>query len=212
MKTWEQVVNAIHDDLFSEKHEVINENAKSLDEMYSKEYVEFAHEVEYYLNVGLKEIGAKQLEFVYSGYRFNLFFEYENNEYLIDLSRWGGYCTIYAIPENLDKTNCHYFYGYKHRDINFCNVLNPKELFKNIKLPKHAKYKVGDLVYINKKILKTYYGTYHKHRLCNVYKIIKVSYKSNAVWYSLQDIKQEKPDNYFDSYAETNLTKFEGGI
>ena len=212
MKTWEQIVNAIHDDLFSEKHEVINENAKSLDEMYRKEYVEFAHEVEYYLNVGLKEIGAKQLEFVYSGYKFNLYFEYKDNEYVIDLSRWGGYCTIYAIPEGLDKANHHYFYGYKHRDISFCSVLDPKELFKNIKLPKHAKYKVGDLIYINSNIRKGHYKSYYKNHLNIVYKIIKVCYRSNAIWYDVQDIKKDKPDQYPDSFAETNVTKFEGGI
>lgn len=211
MKTWKQVLKAINDDLYIDKYEPINPKAKSPDAMYPKEFVEFAHEVEHYLKIGLNEINAKPYHYDYTGYRFYLYFKIDNNNYVISLGRYSTYCTIYALPDTISFGQC-YFYGYKHRDIDILNVTDPKNLFKNLTLPKHAKYKIGDLVYINKKILKTWYGVYHKNCLRTIYKIIKVSYKSNAVWYSVQDIEKEKPDNYPDSYAETNLTKFEGGV
>lgn len=212
MKTWQQVLQAIDGDLYYGKHEIINPKAKSSDAMYPKEFVEFAHEVEHYLSIGLSGINTKPYHYDYTGYRFYLYFKIDNNNYVISLSRYGTYCTIYALPDTITLGE-RYFYGYKHRDIEILHVTDPKDLFKNVALPKHAKYKVGDLVYVSPKIRKTYYGSYsYKKHKNTIYKIIRVDYKSNAVWYSIEDIDAVKPAKYPDEFAETNLVKFIEGI
>lgn len=213
MRTFDQVMNALFDDLFDENHDIINEKEKDLDKRYPKEYVEFAHEVEYYFNIGLKFINAKVIKFYFSGYNFCFFFELADSFYTLSVSRWGGYCTLYAIPEDSQNKPFDYLYGYKHTEISLKGKLTPEDLFRVIKLPRHARYKVGDLVYISPKIRKTFYGRYSYNKYKNtIYKIIGVDYKSNAVWYSIEDIDAVKPAKYPDTFAETNLVKFNGGV
>ena len=213
MRTFTQVINALFDDLFEENHEVINEQEEDPDKKYPKEFVEFAHEVEHYVDIGLKFINAKIIKFSFSGYNFCFLVELDNKLYTLVISRWGGYCTLYAIPKNKKDKPFEYVYNYKHTEISLRGKSIPEDLFRVIKLPNHAKYEVGDLVYISSRIRKTYYGMYsYKKHMNIVYKIVKVYYKSNAVWYAVEDINAVKPASYPDEFAETNLIKIKGGI
>lgn len=213
MRTFDQVMNALFDDLFRENHDTLNYEEQDPDKKYPKEFVEFAHEIEHYFNIGLKFINAKIIKFHFSGYEFYFFFELAGNFYTLSVSRWGGTSTLYAVPETEHNKPFDSLYGYKHTSISLKGKLTPEDLFKVITLPRHARYKIGDLVYINPKIRRTFYGsyTYNNHRN-TIYKIIGVDYKSSAVWYSIEDIEAVKPAKYPDTFAETNLVKFNGGV
>lgn len=213
MRTFDQVMNALFDNLFKENHDILNYEELDPDKRYPKEFVEFAHEIEHYFSIGLKFINAKVIKFYFSGYEFYFFFELAGNFYTLSVSRWGGTSTLYAVPEYKYNKPFDYLYCYKHTEISLSGKVTPEDLFRVIKLPRHARYKIGDLVYISSKIRKTYYGsyTYNKHKN-TIYKIIGVDYKSSAVWYSIEDIDAVKPAKYPDSFAETNLVKFNGGV
>lgn len=213
MRTFDQVMNALFNDLFRENHDTLNYEEQDPDKRYPKEFVEFAHEIEHYFSIGLKSINAKVIKFYFSGYDFYFFFELSGSFYTLSVSRWGGMSTLYAIPETEYNKPFDYLYCYKHTEISLQGKLTPEDLFRVIKLPIHARYKIGDLVYISPKIRKTFYGSYayNKHRN-TIYKIIGVDYKSSAVWYSIEDIDAVKPAKYPDTFAETNLVKFNGGI
>ena len=208
MRTFEQVIKALVNDSLSHYCDIIRHNVKDQDKKYHKDFVTFAHEVEHYLSLGVKGIGGTPFKFEYTGYRFILVFIYQNKYYAISLARWRYHGEIYAIPEEDAKKEINYLYSYKYTNFGMRGMsdsnTNPEDMFKDIKLPNHARYEVGYVVHVNKKGWSYLYN--------KLFKILAVEYQRKRIQYTIADIK--KPDDIKNHYyvPETHLVKLIEGI
>lgn len=209
MRTFDQVITDLMNDSLSHCNDVIRQSIQDQDKKYDKAYVTFAHEVEHYLSLGVKGIGGTPIRFIFTGYRFTLVFSYKEKYYVISLARWRYHGEVYAVPKEDVEKDLGYLYSYKYTKFGMRGMedknTNPEDMFKHpFKLPSHAKYNVGDFVYVNAK------G--YSYLRSRIFKILSVEYERQKVRYTILDLHDEdKVQNHHYTY-ESQLTKLTGGL
>lgn len=199
MKSWKEVRECIIHDKFS-----------SMDQRDTNpEYIEFIESLIEYIKNGLATIGAKYLKHKFNEYRFAVLIEYKGELYVLNRAYWSTGYVISILECEAEFDSCASMWFNTKSTSGSFNYNEPELLFKGIKFPNHAKYKVGDIVRIQAK--STYYYRYNNNG--KLAKITKVDYNANSIDYTIQTlIKSKDLNDCTFIYSESNLRRIRGGI
>ena len=215
MRTFDKIKQCICNDTF----DYVSGSKKKFGNkiIYDNKYIKFINEFISYIKIGLTEINAKYVKHLFNEYRVSVLFEKESKFYIVIFS---SYHLRYAIcicnDINSFNNRDGLYYRAKCTKGNLDTCTTPEDIFKNCKLPEHAKFNIGDIVMLNKKGRETYGNSHYSYDntdldLNKLFKITNVIYESTRIVYSVDSVI-EKLGTVFDSYAECNLRKIKGGV
>ena len=195
MRTWSDIIFCLKDD-------AMDKEVSSRDK-FTDVYKDFASEVIYHMTQFLKEVKSTVLKTRYDGSAIDIAFENKNELFVARIYRWATRLRVYSIDNIEDFDTYNNWYKQSSRYMTAVDPLNP---FLDFKLPKHKKFKVGDLVYLGKNV-----PWYKKENDGN--KILKIT---NVIAYSSMIVYLVKSLSYksetYNRFAEGNLKKIEGGV
>lgn len=199
MRTWGEIIDCLRNDTL--KPEL------SIEKNYTSKYKEFVNEVIHYMTLFLKGINCTVTKTDYDHSTIDIAFEKSNKLFALRMYRWSLRIRIFAINDISDFDVCRYWYKQKIITIPPINPTNPfANPLANCKLPKHAKYKVGDLVYLSNST-----PIYKKRTDSNkVFEIVEMYTYPASIMYSVKSVSFESA--YYTRFAEGNLKKIIGGV
>ena len=151
----------------------------------------------------LKEVNSTVLKTCYDGNTIDIAFENKNELFATRIYRWTTRLRVYSIDSIEDFDTFNNWYKQSSRNLLYVDPLNP---FLDFKLPKHKKFKVGDLVYLGKNA--PWYKKEHDEN--KVLEVTNVIPYSSMIVYVVKSLSYESAT--YTRFAEGNLKKIEGGV
>lgn len=201
MRTWSDIISCLRDDAMDK--EVSNRDK------FTDVYKDFVSEVIYHITQFLKEVNYTMLKTHYDGSAIDIAFENKNKLFVARIYRWATRLRVYSIDSIEDFDTFNNWYKQASRNmpqVDPLNPLAPLNPFLNFKLPKHKKFKVGDLVYLGKNA--PWYKK--KHDENKVLEVTNVIPYSSMIVYIVKSLSYESAT--YTRFAEGNLKKIEGGV